>query len=98
MLTKMGYTPDTGLGASNGQGTKEPIALTMRPARSGLGVAEAQRSTLAEAQALQARQGARTCSHGGVVGYNFNVYISGATCTTPRGGTRRVCSVKSCRL
>lgn len=57
MLTKMGYTPGTGLGAPHRQGASEPIQLTMRPARSGLGVAEEQRATQAAAEAQRAMRG-----------------------------------------
>lgn len=57
MLAKMGYTPGTGLGAPDRQGAAEPIVLTMRPARSGLGIAEARRQEQEAAEARHAAQG-----------------------------------------
>ncbi len=57
MLTKMGYIPGSGLGPPTRQGRAEPIGITMRPPRSGLGVAEAQQQAQQQQEAQRAQRG-----------------------------------------
>lgn len=60
MLTKMGYTPGTGLGPPTRKGRAEPLGITMRPARSGLGVAEAQQEAQEAQEAQRTQRGRNT--------------------------------------